>query len=621
MNFDLFENILDSVWVFNSERELVFFNSASATLLDVSPKRIKKGKPVHNYLELLEGNTYFMPNGCSGKETELKLSEIPFKTFKGKEGIGLVSIKKLKTSETEDLWICLIRDITLEVSLHSKYHEKIREMQEANKKLEVYNKDLEKMVEERTIDLKTANKFLEAMMNSLGQGLVVFDEKLECNVNYTKICEKMFFSSPDGHLITNVLGIENEDSFKKWAGILLKNMIPFHDAAKLGPKFIDKDGRYVTLEYHPLKDGEKINGVVVVGTDKTEEKIAKDELEVKTQFVEMVTSILHKRKQFNVFRKEFKSGMKSINDLRNNKFKDFDESMLKITLHSLKGSSMVFSMKSISDKLHEIEDYLANTSIRDPKELELHFNELDKIQIDTFNQASELLGDKNSENPDELRTIELSKLESFRDFLIKCKAQNLADNFNDEFIKESLNSYFAGFNDLIIDVASELDKKIAPIHLPKSSFKIDTRHLDEFFNALPHLFRNCVYHGIETPKIRAEKKKNLEGNIHIEFELNNDESELVLIVSDDGAGIDLDKIRSKLEHIGNSEDQALDDSSLALKIFEPDISTSETVNKISGRGVGMHALKVAVDNLNGKLEVKTEKDKGTKFTFKIPLVA
>ncbi len=618
MNFELYDQILDSVWVFNNKLELIYFNGATASLLDVSPKRIKVGKKVHDYLSFEDLDVFFMPDGKKGKDVEMKLSEIPFKTFKGKEGIALVSIKKLVE---DNMWICQVRDITLEVNLHSKYHEKLREMEEANKKLEAYNKNLEIMVEARTADLKKANDFLAAMMDGLGQGLVVFDSDLKCNKNHTKICNDLFFQSPDSASIDDVLNIKNKDSFRKWTDVLFKEMIPFYDAAKLGPKFIEKDGRYVVLEYHPLKEDGKTNGVMVVATDKTEEKLAKEELEVKKSFVEMVTSILHRRKQFSIFKSEFKIGMNYIQDLVSTNCHEFDEAKLKITLHSLKGSALSFSMKELGDKLHEIEDYLSNTSIREPKDMIRLFGELGEIYENSFKLACSLLGIKSEGCDQDMRVISVDELENFWSFLHTCQAEKLADSFYDQFIKEPLSSYFDGVNEIVENLALELDKKMAPVRVVGGEIRLDTRKLDEFFNALPHLFRNCVYHGIEKPDVRMSKHKNEEGHIDIKIEFDEDEKTLTLSVKDDGAGVNIDKLREKLSFLGMPDVEKMKPDELAMKIFEADISTSESVNKISGRGVGMHALKVAVENLDGKLDIKTEKDKGTEFIFKIPLAA
>lgn len=620
MDFKLLDHILDSVWVFNSEKELIYFNGATAALLDVSPRRIKKGKKVHEFLTFEDPEVFFMPDGKKGKDSEMKLIEIPYKTFKGKEGMALVSIKKLKSYD--DYWICQARDITLEVNLHSKYHEKLREMEEANKKLEAYNKNLEKMVEERTAELKKANDFLEAMMNSLGQGLVVFDENLMCNPHFTKVCNEFFFKSPAEADISELLSVKDPTSFTKWADILFKNMIPFKDAAKLGPQSLKKDGKHVTLEYHPLQDEGKVHGVMVVATDKTEEFLAKEELEVKKSFVEMVTAILHRRKQFYVFRKEFKIGMKYIQDLVKTNCHEFDEARLKITLHSLKGSALSFHMKELGDKLHEIEDYLSNTSIREPEEMIALFSDLAEIYERSFKLAADLLGEDSSGDGDsDLRVVKLDDLESFRDFLYSCQASNLAEEFHNQFIKEPLSSYFDGLNEVIEGLALELNKRIAPLKLDGADIKLDTRSYDEFFNALPHLFRNCVYHGIENPEDRVAKSKSQEGQISIKVEIDEQDQLLVFKVSDDGAGVNIDKLREKLVFLGVPNAEKLDSKAIVMKIFDPDISTSESVNNISGRGVGMHALKVAVENLNGKLDVVTEKDKGTEFVFKIPLAS
>ena len=620
MDFKLLDNILDSIWVFNSDRELIYFNGATAALLDVSPKRITNGKKVHELLSFQDSDVFFMPDGVKGKNKEMKLTEIPFKTFKGKEGIALVSIRKL--SANENYWICQIRDISLEVNLHAKYHVKLREMEEVNHKLESYNKNLEKMVEERTRDLKKANHFLEAMMNGLGQGLVVFDENLKCNPNYTKICNELFYKSPADANIADLLSVKDLSSFSKWADILFKNMIPFKDAAKLGPQSLNKDGKHVTLEYHLLQEDGDVHGVMVVATDKTEEFLAKEELEVKKSYVEMVTAILHRRKQFHIFRNEFKIGMRYIQDLIRSNCHNFDEAKLKITLHSLKGTSLSFHMKNLGDKLHEIEEYLSNTSIREPEAMIALFEELDVIYKHSFKIAAELLGeDISDDNGAENRVFKLNELETFRDYLYSSNAKILAKEFHDQFIKEPLSSYFQGLNEFIEGLALELNKRIAPLQFEGVDLKLDTKSYDEFFNALTHLFRNCVYHGIEKPEERVAKSKSSEGKIKIKVEKDDHDEFFVLKISDDGAGVNIVKLREKLMDIGVQGAENMESQMVALSIFDPDISTSESVNKISGRGIGMYALKVAVDNLNGKLSIETEKDKGTEFIFKIPLVS
>ena len=304
MIFSHFEYVLDVVVVFNESREIKYFNNATATLLEMSPRRINKYNYIYEILTFADQDIFLMEAGSKGKNEELKMTEIDFKTRKEKLGTGLVSIKKMETDEEEeDLWITIIRDISLEVSLHVKYQGKLREMEVANSKLEEYSRDLEKMVEKRTWELKKAHDFQRAMVNSLDQGLIVFDSKNECHHSFTNACFELFPRSPDGAKAYEVLGLDEKeiDSFKKWSACVFSNVLPFEDAARLGPKFVelnqDDEYKYISLEYYPMYDDEEnIHAIVMVGTDKTEEVKAKKLLEEKNSYVNMVTKILSGKK-------------------------------------------------------------------------------------------------------------------------------------------------------------------------------------------------------------------------------------------------------------------------------------------------------------------------------------
>ena len=189
-------------------------------------------------------------------------------------------------------------------------------------------------------------------------------------------------------------------------------------------------------------------------------------------------------------------------------------------------------------------------------------------------------------------------------------------------MKTPIGDYFSGYNDLVHELADELNKEVAPLTFKNQEIKVNTEGYDEFFNALPHLFRNCVYHGIENPLDREEKSKESSGHIDVKFDVfvEKNKTSLKIVVSDDGAGIDTERIREKLIEIGNPEALSMTEQDLVYQIFTANISTVNGKDNVAGRGVGMHAVKVAVENLKGKVDVKTVKDEGTEFTFVLPLV-
>ncbi|MBY0416337.1 MAG: cell wall metabolism sensor histidine kinase WalK, partial [Bdellovibrionales bacterium] len=144
--------------------------------------------------------------------------------------------------------------------------------------LEDYSKNLEVKVEQRTIELKNANDFMGAMINSLDQGLFVFDQSLECHDVYTNACLEIFGTTPPHKKFTEVLGITDETELgnvTQWAAILFSEMIPFESAVNLGPRtkvqgtdYTDPNFKHIQIDYYPMKDEEsKIKSIVSVGTD------------------------------------------------------------------------------------------------------------------------------------------------------------------------------------------------------------------------------------------------------------------------------------------------------------------------------------------------------------------
>ncbi len=638
MVFSHFEYILDVVIVFNDKREIIYFNSATATLLDMSPRRIKKVTHVYDLITFGDKEIFLMEDGEDGKEEELKLKEIPFVTKKDKAGVGLVSIKKMLTEgsstsleKDQKVWITVIRDISLEVSLHSKYQEKLREMEVANKKLEEYSHDLEEMVEKRTLELKKAHDFQKAMVNSLDQGLVVFDTQNNCHPSFTNACLRLFPSSPEGAKVYDVLGLNEKEveDFKKWSSCIFSNVLPFEDAARLGQQFVEmseNEYRYISLEYFPmLGDDGELYSIVMVGTDKTEEVKAKKLLEEKNSYVSMVTRVLSNKKQFLVFYRDFMECSSYLNEIDFNRPEKLEKEKVKISLHSMKGSCGVYGMSVLANVIHSAEDlfeqYLEGGDEDVLDQFSIKLDEVEKVSKFNFNEAAKFVNGNSLNEEDERVDIKVTELLEFRDKLIKYGAIKISKYFSDEFLKTKIGDFFSGYNEMVTELADKLDKKIAPLEFSNPNIKISAKGYDELFNALPHLFRNCVYHGIEDPETRKSKEKEAFGHIKVKFGLlkEGDDDFLEIAVGDDGAGIDVEKIRLKLIGSGVSEAKSMDREDLVKQIFSQEVSTAEGVNDMAGRGVGMHAVKLAVEKLNGRIDIKTEEDKGTEFIVKLPL--
>jgi chemosensory pili system protein ChpA (sensor histidine kinase/response regulator) len=164
--------------------------------------------------------------------------------------------------------------------------------------------------------------------------------------------------------------------------------------------------------------------------------------------------------------------------------------------------------------------------------------------------------------------------------------------------------------------ARQLDKKV-DVNLVGEDGEMDRAVVERIVAPLEHMLRNSVAHGIESPRERKAAGKPVTGKIDIEFE--RDGSEIVLRITDDGAGMDIDAIRERAIERGLiSEDSDLPDPDVIQFVLQTGFSTASKVTQISGRGVGMDVVNSEVKQLGGSLQIESELGKGATFTVRLP---
>jgi two-component system chemotaxis sensor kinase CheA len=178
---------------------------------------------------------------------------------------------------------------------------------------------------------------------------------------------------------------------------------------------------------------------------------------------------------------------------------------------------------------------------------------------------------------------------------------------------------FRRFPRIVRDVAKQRNKEIA-LEIAGQSTDLDKSILDALAEPLAHLIRNAADHGIESAGERATAGKPVNGCVRLDAYHEGDQ--VVIEVSDDGRGIDREKIirRAIDRGILNSQETArMNDAEVHHLIFTPGFSTADQVTEISGRGVGLDVVKSALDNLKGSIEIESESGKGTTFRLIVPL--
>jgi two-component system chemotaxis sensor kinase CheA len=169
------------------------------------------------------------------------------------------------------------------------------------------------------------------------------------------------------------------------------------------------------------------------------------------------------------------------------------------------------------------------------------------------------------------------------------------------------------------DLARNLGKDVE-LALAGEETEIDKTMIEDLSDPIIHLIRNAVDHGVESPVERAAAFKPSMSQVRLEARQEGDH--IVIVVADDGRGMNPEKLRAKaLEKglISNEEANTMDDRQSFNLIFLPGFSTVATISDVSGRGVGMDVVKTNIQKLNGSIEIKSELGKGTTFVISLPL--
>ncbi len=170
---------------------------------------------------------------------------------------------------------------------------------------------------------------------------------------------------------------------------------------------------------------------------------------------------------------------------------------------------------------------------------------------------------------------------------------------------------------IVRQTARELNKRVEMTIVGEGT-EIDRGVLDKMGAPLEHLLRNAVAHGLESTEERKKQGKSETGHIKLKISLENDE--ITLVISDDGAGVNLAKVKQKAIEKGLFEsDQALTDQALMAVIFEAGFSTADTVSQIAGRGVGLDVVRSDIAELGGRIDVSNVLGAGAMFNIYLPV--
>lgn len=282
------------------------------------------------------------------------------------------------------------------------------------------------------------------------------------------------------------------------------------------------------------------------------------------------------------------------------------------------------------EEKNQIEEKEEKNTIPPPGEQKITTNLKKTVRVDVerldslLNLVGELVIDRTRLEDIIQRLKDYQELVQFREILSDTTTHigRVTNDLQMEIMKARmlpLAEVFNRFPRLIRDLARQSGKEIDFI-IEGEETELDRSLLEEITDPLIHLLRNAVDHGIESREERINKGKPPQGKVILRA--YQEENSVVIVVEDDGRGLDVEKIKDKVVGMGlvtPEEVSKMSEREIVDFIFYPGFSTSDEVTEVSGRGVGMDVVKRNIERVNGQVRVESQLGVGTTFYLRLPL--
>jgi PAS domain S-box-containing protein len=598
-----------------------------------SVRKVSQEVPLKPFAEMLEihrkGDIINLPDAPQLKD------EHPIKTVLVQQGIkSLVLIPLLQAGENigfvgfdtvKEKRVFTDREINLlivltEIISNALSRQQAEEILLAQKEqLAGWNQVLEMTVQERTAAVRN-------LLDNAGQGFLTTDSNLVVNEEYSAECLNIFGEPIGGKELTELLfpgDLEGRETFKEISAQINieKDQRKSELYLSLLPEEIILDGCHIAISYKIIEsriDLEQVDLLMLILTDITEKRKLEAHLEEERQLFEMVVRVVSNHMDFNATLREYRQYCRTCSEELlhgGTPYEVLTEHYRRI--HTFKGAFHQFGMLNMVKKLHVLETRLIQYQEASRGDLSLsHLSSLMARDVleswitEDLDHLKKILGDSlflqdNTLiiNAESLRELEKRIIDTLSPLEIKLLLPEVR-----KLSWKPLRDQFKVYQEYVSRIAAREGKMVYPLEIEGGEMRADPERYRNFIRNLGHIFRNAVDHGIEIPEERIAAGKDISGRITCS--VIEDKGCLVVTVSDDGSGLACLEIEAVPESFKGT--------ALVDIIFEDGYSTVQKASDLSGRGIGMSAIKSAVDKLGGSVEVSSVPGKGTTFRFILP---
>jgi two-component system chemotaxis sensor kinase CheA len=471
------------------------------------------------------------------------------------------------------------------------------------RELEKLNQGLEQKVAERTIQLAGKNRDLQLVLDNVGQGFITLDIDGVMSPERSRVVDR-WFGSPDGCPKFCDYLARIDASLAAWFNLgwvaLLEDVMPMAVTLEQLPALIRKDSATFELAYRPILDGARLTKLIVVITDVTA-RIERERAEqAQREMMSIFRHTLADRTALDAFFIETGALVESASSAE-----DPDPVCVRRQIHTIKGNAALFDIESVASLCDRLEDRMNESGV-------MSRNDRDALRA-TWTKILQMrarLADRASDGGVELDPREY---EAFAADLRRHLPHDVLTTTVASWRFEPATKRLELIGEQIRLLAKRLGRAPVDVVFEPTRLRLPQQKWRTFWSAFTHVVRNTVDHGIETVEQRTEAGKT--SNATVTVSIGRDADEVVVTIADDGPGINWAAIaaRAAQHKLPHATTAALEQA-----LFADGISSRNEVTSMSGRGVGLSAVRDAVLALGGRAEVRSEEARGTTFRFLLP---
>lgn len=501
-------------------------------------------------------------------------------------------------------------------TLVSSFNQMVTEVGNARARLEATNASIERQVVERTCELHASreeyrglaqkldvrNHDLQLVLDTADQGFMIAGQKGALAAEHSRAIETWLGPVVKGTKVWDYFATVDPDFARVlkdgWEN-LQDGILSVDDILGALPSRLDHQGRHLQLVYKSIPSTQ---GVLVVASDITAQLGREASEKAQRELLQIFEAIGRDRPGFLAFFTEAQELARAITASPST----LDAASLYRAVHTLKGNAAMYGLAALARVCHEVEERLASANARlSPEDRGLVQAAWDKAAA----QINALLGDGRATG---ITIDEVEYQETLAALRGLTKASALVERV-ERWRHEPAQLRLTRIGEQASALAQRLGKGPIRVSLEAGRVRLPSAEWSEFWGSFTHVVRNAVDHGLEGPEERLALGKPEEGTIRLSA--REEDEQIVVSISDDGAGICWAKLRASAATSGLPCETHED---LTQALFADGVTTREEVSEISGRGMGMGAVRAACQKLGGTIHVSSRPGAGTTFEFRFP---